>query len=252
MTSTGSWVLDGRPESIERLVAEVAESHRRLEALAAVVASAGSPRASGLPGWTTAHLLCHLERNAASHIRMLEAALRDEVVEQYERGDAGRAAEIESGSLRPLDALFVALADTDRRLEATWTRLDARGWHRPTAARAGVRPAFTCLWARWREVEIHSVDLGSPSQSWPAAFARAGLDVAVQGLELRPLAARLPGDVTVVLVDDDGNRWTSDGESIPTHHGLGTSQHLLAWVVGRGADNEIDWTPEPPPIAPWP
>jgi maleylpyruvate isomerase len=183
---------------------------------------------------------------------MLEAAIRGEVIEQYERGDAGRAAEIESGSLRPLDELFIALVDTDRRLEATWARLGAHGWSRPTAARAGLRPAFTCLRARWREVEIHSVDLGSPSQSWPVSFARAGLAVAIDGLELRPLAARLPEDVTVVLVDHDSNRWTSDGQSIPTHIGLGTSQHLLAWIVGRGGDDEIDWTPEAPPISAWP
>ncbi len=245
-------MLGGRPESIDRLVKEVAASHRRVETTASALAHSGEPQPTKLLGWTTAHLLCHLERNAASHIRMLEAALRDEVIEQYERGDAGRTAEIESGSRRPLDELFVALVDTDRRLEATWARLDAHAWSRPTAARAGLRPAFTCLWARWREVEIHSVDLGSPSQSWPDVFALAGLDVAVQGLELRPLAARLPKEVTAALVDHDGNRWTSDGESIPTHAGVGTSQHLLAWIVGRGGEDEIDWSPEAPPISPWP
>lgn len=252
MTDAASWVFDGRPENIARLVEEVAASHRRSEVLAATFASAGEPEATALPGWTTAHLICHLERNAWSHIRMLEAALRDEVVDQYEGGDAGRAAEIDIGSMRPLGDLAAALADTDQRLEEVWRRFDSTTWRRLTSARAGIRPAFTCLWARWREVEIHSVDLGSPSSSWPASFARAGLDVAVHGLELRPLATRVPADTTIVLADSEGNAWTSDDGSTMTHRGVGTAQHLLAWVVGRGAAGEIHWTPEAPPLSPWP
>ena len=252
MTDAASWVFDGRPESIARLAEEVAASHRRTEVLAATVASGGVPEPTALPGWTTAHLICHLERNAASHIRMLEAALRDEVVDQYEGGDAGRAAEIETGSMRPLGDLAAALVDADQRLEAIWTRFASTTWQRLTTARAGIRPAFTCLWARWREVEIHSVDLGSPSSSWPVSFAQAGLDVAVHGLELRPLAARLPAGVTAVLADDAGNTWASEYGPTMTHRGVGTTQHLLAWVVGRGAATEILWTPEAPRLSPWP
>src|SRR5690349_6033119 len=55
---------------------------------------------SGLPGWSVGHVLAHLARNADSVVRRLDGAARDEVVDQYPGGAAGRAAEIDAGAGR--------------------------------------------------------------------------------------------------------------------------------------------------------
>src|SRR3954453_4137041 len=53
-----------------------------------------------LPGWSVAHLLTHIARNADSVVRRFEGAIRGEVLDQYVGGPTGREAEIEAGVQR--------------------------------------------------------------------------------------------------------------------------------------------------------
>jgi len=250
----GSWVLDGEPASIGRLVEVVSASHRRLEAIAREIAEAGPVRNTRLPGWTNAHLLCHLERNAASHLRMLEAAMSGGLVDQYPGGDAGRRAEIDAGSRRSLGVLASALATTNHQLEAQWALMDQGSWHNPTRARAGSRPAHSCLWARWREVEVHKVDLDSDVdvRDWPTDFAVAGLDISFRGLELRSVADRLLEGDHLELRDPALGFWQSHRDAEPTHIGQGSAQMLLGWVMGRSDSHHINWATVPTELEPWP
>ena len=66
-------------------------------------------------------------------------------------------------------------------------------WSRLTAARAGPRPAWMSVWARWRETEIHHVDLNSgyTHSQWPAEF----VDLLLMRV-LPTLAARLADEIT--------------------------------------------------------
>jgi maleylpyruvate isomerase len=211
-------------------------------------------RESRLPGWTNAHVICHLERNAASHVRLLEAAVAGDLVDQYEGGDAGRQAAIESGSHRPLDELVADLSATNRHLERQWHSMSDQAWLNPTRARAGTRRAYLCLWARWREVELHSVDLdcGAEVDDWPMDFAVAGLDISFGGLELRAVKERLAPDTCVELVDHAGGVWRSDSDRSSTHRGVSSAQRLLGWVVGRCPDLLVGWATGPPNLSPWP
>ena len=213
----------------------------------------GNVRSTLLPGWTNAHLLCHVERNAASHVRMLEATLKGDLVDQYSGGASGRQAEIDSGSHRPLGVLASALETTDRQLEAQWHLMDRTSWHSSTRARAGIRPAYSCLWARWREVELHAVDFGTDVDvlDWPTDFATAGLDVSFRGLELRPVQDRLPPGVHLELRDTGMGSWQSS-QAEPTHVGEGSVQQLLGWVVGRLEWHNLTWTGRPPDLEEWP
>lgn len=182
---------------------------------------------------------------------MLEAASAGDLVDQYLGGNAGRMAEIDAGSFRPLKALASDLATTNRQLEALWHAMDQAAWHNPTRARAGVRPAYSCLWARWREVEIHVVDIdaGSDVVDWPMEFAVAGLDVSFQGLEQRSVKDRLPQGVCVeLLATPDVGTWLSHPDSQPTHVGTAPAQLLLGWVVGRVHLNQVTWTNGPPEL----
>lgn len=70
-------------EEIAATVAGCTAAHRRLEATVASVDDATARRPSLLPGWTVGHVLTHVARNAESHVRMLEAALAGQAVEQY-------------------------------------------------------------------------------------------------------------------------------------------------------------------------
>lgn len=56
--------------------------------------------ASLLPGWTVGHVLAHLAQNADGMSRRIDAALCNEVAEQYAGGLEGRAAAIEAGAAR--------------------------------------------------------------------------------------------------------------------------------------------------------
>ncbi len=100
-------------------------AHDLLRSVVADLGDAEVRRASKLPGWSVGHVLTHLARNAEAMCRRIDAAVRSEVIDQYEGGRAGRAAEIEAGANRDeaalrndatswsitLDDLFQSLAD---------------------------------------------------------------------------------------------------------------------------------------------
>jgi maleylpyruvate isomerase len=248
--------VDGSAASIERLTGEVLPAaHRRLEALLAPVAREGSAEPTRLEGWTRGHLVAHLRLNAEGQHRLLSGARRGEMVEQYVGGAAGRAAHIEAQSGRPLAGLVADLGRSQRRLEELWSSLTEADWQRPTKARAGVRPAHFSLWARWREVELHAVDLdiGRSADGWTTEFATAGLEVNLDGTELRALAERLDDQVVVELTDgSSASTWCTDRSAAATHRGMGPVQALLAWVVGRPAQAAVAWEPAAPLLDPWP
>jgi maleylpyruvate isomerase len=150
-------------------------AHRLLLTSLDRVAGGLDPRApTRLPGWTVGHLLTHLARNADSHRRMIEAADRGEVADQYEGGAAGRDADIERGAGRSLVALLADATSSAASLEEAWaaTRWEGSG----RRARAAGPTAIVMLpFLRAREASIHLVDL----------------DVGVGFADLDPLYVRL-------------------------------------------------------------
>lgn len=112
---------------------------------------------SALPGWTVGHVLSHLARNADSHVAMLEGR------PQY-RDSAARDADIEAGAGRSLDELLSDVRESSLALESAWREaldvadVDLR-WSQNALALSGPRPLVTLPLLRWREVEIHRMDL---------------------------------------------------------------------------------------------
>jgi maleylpyruvate isomerase len=177
------------------------QSHQRLLADVAGLSDATARQPSLLPRWSVGHLLTHLARNADSVVRRLDGARNDVVVDQYPGGMAERAAEIEAGADRSAATLIKDVADSAARVEAACDSLDEDHWARPCRdAHGNLLPAYSVIFARWREVEVHHFDLGLGYQleNWPDALVERWLP-----LELDRLARR------------------------------GDQHDLLAWTIGR-------------------
>jgi maleylpyruvate isomerase len=178
-------------DTLDADIAGMRAAHETLVARTRGLTDGRARASSRLPGWTVGHVLTHIARNGDSVARRLEGAARGEVVDQYPGGREGRAAEIEAGAGRPAAELLDDLAATHRRIDAAVDALAGDAWDGLTRGVGGdPEPARDVIPARWREVEVHHVDLGlgyEPDQ-WPAAFVERVLPEA-----LADVGPRLPG-----------------------------------------------------------
>ena len=183
------------------------EAHRRLDGAIAELTDAQARQPCRLPGWTVGHLLTHIARNADSVVRRLEGAERGEVLDQYEGGFEGRAAEIDAGAARSAAELIADVVSSSARCDAACARLAPEVWERTTRGVGGDEaPAAFLAFTRWREVEVHHVDLGLGYEpaSWPPGLVERWLPTLLGGLPDR--------------TDPAG---------------------LLAWTIGRGPAPEL-------------
>jgi maleylpyruvate isomerase len=202
------------------------KSHLRLHATVAGLIDDDARRPSLLPGWSVGHVLTHLARNADSHVRLLEAAARGEVADQYAGGAVSRAADIEAGAGRPAAELGADVAGSAARLEAAWDSAPDHAWRGQGRMVGGIVDLADLPFRRWREVEIHHADLGlryGPGD-WPEEYVALELARA-----LRDLPGRLPPGTAE-------RNW----EQV-----AGGRRALLAWLVGRGGG------PDLPELTPW-
>jgi maleylpyruvate isomerase len=197
------------------------DAHRRLLQRVASIDDETVRRPSLLPGWTVGHVLAHLARNADSHVRMLVAGERGEVADQYAGGAAGREAEIERDAGAPAAALVADLRTATEALERCWEATTARGWAGEGRTVVGVVPLSDLPFRRWREAEVHHVDLGlgATHDDWPSTYVRLEL----QRMEML-WAARRPMGLT----------------TLPPAALAARPAHRLAWLLGRSTIDGID------------
>jgi len=212
------------PAPVETLAA-VHEAESRLLATITVLDDSDMSRPSHLPGWTVAHLLTHLARNADSHVRRTRAAIDGVVVDQYPGGMAERATEIEAGAGHGSAAVGTDVRESTERLLEAWTDVPAYAWAGLTRDASGCERRLDQLpGRRWQEVEVHLVDLGiGPThRDWSDAFVAARLP------EMRTeAAARL-----------------AEGDVLPPS-GAVDPQDELAWLYGRLERADL------PTLGPW-
>lgn len=186
-------------------------------------------------GWTRGHVLTHIARNADGIADTLAGALRGEIVQRYPDGWDGRNAAIEAGAHRSYAALLVDVRESAERLDRVLGAIgDADGWGLPTDD--GVA-AEAWVYRRWREVEIHHVDLATDygPDSWPALFVSETLTDAMSALDERAQGAvhvtiTADGSVSPDLV---GKQWSAgSGDHVEVR---GPDWAVLAWLVGRAA-----------------
>ena len=192
--------------------------------------SAGRP--SGLPGWSRAHVVAHLSRNADAFTRVLQQVRDGEPASMYLGQDA-RDADIEATVRRhDLVGLLADARESSARFAeaaSTCTADPATPYTRVPGGAEGF--ALATVAARRRaEVEIHhaDLDLGYSPTDWPADFARG-----VVGQRQDELAALPQGCPSMVLcaTDVEGLWKLGSGQGPEIHGAVGD---LAWWLVGRG------------------
>ncbi|GAA3445490.1 maleylpyruvate isomerase [Planomonospora venezuelensis] len=224
-------------------MARVREGHRRLENLLADLADADVRAPSALPGWSRGHVITHLEQNAAAFTRQAEYARRNELVDVYDGGAAGRAAAIEREAGRGAGELRQALAEAHAALEDAWAGTGEDVWGRPVRYRDST--LLDTVYARWREAEVHmaDLDLGHRPSEWPLGFCDHLVDF---------LAPRVPAGTHLTMVADDADRRWSAGSGDPVVL-RGNARDLAAWLAGRAPVGPVAAEAgSPPELGPWP
>ena len=213
------------PEIDETLLATT----RYLQALT-VLDDESVRRPSLLPGWSRAHVVAHLSRNADAFTRVLGQVAAGEPAWMYASAEA-RDADIKDTVARLDLAGLVedALASTARLTEALWS-CEADPGAPYTRVPGGDRtwPLHSVGPRRRAEVEIHHSDLGEGYQpaTWPADFSS-------HLVKQRQDELAEAGGPSMVLssTDVDGLWKFGEGQGPEIRGAVGD---LAWWLVGRG------------------
>lgn len=191
---------------------------------------------SGLPGWSRAHLVGHLARNAEALSR-LAAWARTGVETPMYASPTQRDSDIEESATLSAGRLREDLASTAAALTEALGALDDTTWQAPLRSAQGrTIPATEVPWMRVREVWLHTVDLaaGARMDDLPAGVLDALLtDVCgtLSGREDCP---------AVVLRPTDRERTLRLGPAVGAPITLtGSVADLAGWLVGRGVPGDL-------------
>ncbi|MCX5366810.1 maleylpyruvate isomerase family mycothiol-dependent enzyme [Streptomyces sp. NBC_00124] len=141
------------------MLEQAAKGTAAFEAAVHWLTDPGITRPSYLPGWSRAHLVAHVARNADALVNLLTWARTGVETPMYASGDQ-RAREIEEGARRPAAELRADLLAADSRLAVELAALPDECWAATVrTARGREVPASQVPWMRVREVWVHAVDL---------------------------------------------------------------------------------------------
>ncbi|MFI9814446.1 maleylpyruvate isomerase family mycothiol-dependent enzyme [Saccharothrix variisporea] len=186
---------------------------------------------SRLPGWSRAHVVTHLARNADALVNLLTWAKTGVEHPMYPSA-ADRDADIEEGAGRPPQLLRADLDAACQRFAAAAHALPATAWEAEVVhPRTGVFLAHRVPWLRLRELWFHLVDLdaGVDFGDLPDHLLEAFVDDAVGQYADR---ADVP-DVRVEVTLPEGRQrsWELTATSGPTVSG--SAADVLGWLTGR-------------------
>lgn len=191
-------------------------------------------------GWSRAHVLAHLARNADAlqHLVLWAAMGREHPA--YASAEQ-RNQDIEEGAQQPLSRLR---ADVIASSSAFASRVEVlRGRTDLQPVRIGTGPTVPgdrVPWMRLREVTYHHVDLdaGFTFADVPPEVVRTGLYEAIDRLNARP------GSPHVSLLGTDNRHWHLGGGG---HEVQGHPCDLLLWLT-RGISHNLTSTHDLPAV----
>jgi len=199
--------------------------------------------ASLCEGWTRAHVLSHIARNADGLANLVSWAVTGKPVAMYESPQS-RDADIEADSTRSAQEIFTDLKESAARFASAATGLAGPPEHREVEMRAerrvlgGQLPTLRLL-----EVVFHHVDLnaGFTFADADPGFVRRAITNAVERMKK---SGQLPA---ISLRGDNGDTW-SIGDS--AQDVTGTNAALLLWLA-RGDDAGVSSEAPLPELPSW-
>ena len=198
---------------------------------------------SALPGWSRAHVLAHVARNADGVRNLLTWANTGVETPMYANAQA-RDADIEAGARQAAADILADFVASAGRFERYAAGMPADAWAREARNRQGA-PVTGAVVVRMRlsELTIHLADLdrGYDLDRALGLLGPLAEDVVQHAITTR--GAHLPALRLVA----DGFEWTMGAAPGPVV--TGTSGRLLAWLSGRSDGADLDGAV--PPIPAW-
>jgi maleylpyruvate isomerase len=203
-------------------------------------------RPSALPGWSRAHVVAHLSRNADAFEQVLTGAASGRRAAMYDSQHA-RESDIEETVRREdLAGLVDDAHRSAERLERAWRSCDADP-ETPYSRLPDAEETFplrTVGFRRRCEVEIHhaDLDLGYLPSRWPTDFS-----VRLVGQRRDELAGQPGGGPSMVLsaTDVEGLWKLGPGRGPEVSGAVGD---LAWWLVGRGGGEGLACPPGGLPV----
>jgi uncharacterized Actinobacterial protein TIGR03083 len=190
---------------------------------------------SALPGWTRAHLLSHIARNADAMINLLTWARTGTPTPAYASVEQ-RNADIEAGAKRSPAAIRDDVIESSDRLAQVVRDMPEAAWSAHVKNVQGVEiPATDITWIRAREMWIHAVDLdvgASFNDMPPPMVAELLTDVA------RSMGAKEDCPPLRLVATDQERTWTVGSEA-EAEAVTGTAPELVAWLLGRSRGKSL-------------
>jgi len=189
---------------------------------------------SALPGWSRAHVLSHIARNADGMINLLGWA-RTGVPRPAYASTEQRNADIEAGALRSPEAIREDVVESSARLTRVIREMPEDAWSaRVRNVQDAEIPASDIPWIRARETWIHAVDLdvGAAFADFPAPMLAVLLTDVAAAMGSKPECPPLR------LVADSGT-WVVGDRSAATVTVSGPASVLAAWLLGRSRGRDL-------------
>lgn len=251
----------GEPDvapSLAEALAWAADGQAHLRGLMTRMGDDAFTAPSLLAGWTRAHVLTHIARNADAMINLLTWARTGTETPAYP-GAAARDADIAAGAARTPDEIRADVVATSDRLADVVRRLPEAAWSAPVRnAQGGAITAAAVPWMRAREVWIHAVDLdvGASFKDLPIPMRRALVADVVTMLETRPGCPHVRlEEARTGQVREFGPGPVADDGAVPGDLGTvrGKAPDLIAWLLGRpfGKGLRDAGGNLPPPLPAW-
>lgn len=236
--------------SRERALAWAYDGAAHLRSLMARMGDDAFGAPSGLPGWTRAHVLSHIARNADALVNLLDWARTGVPTPAYASREQ-RDADIEAGAVRSPAAIRDDVAASSDRLAVVVQAMPAAAWSaRVTHASGAEIEVADIPWFRAREMWIHAVDLdvGAAFTDLPPPMHVALVDDVVATLGTREGCPSL----RLAAVDVD-QAWSlgAGGDDVPTV--TGSVAELAGWLLGRSRGRALRTADgrRPPPVPHW-
>jgi maleylpyruvate isomerase len=231
------------PHSVDLTIARISEGTDRLIASASALTDEELRAPSLLPGWSRAHVLTHVARNADGLSNLLTWARTGVETPQYTNRE-DRDARIEEGSGRHAVEIVSDLSRSSEAFIGQARELPPEAWLAEVRGMRGpAHPCWYTLNRRLTEIEVHHVDLaaGYASADWPGWFITDMLYEVINQLAVKP------DSPAAVLTDaSTGRQFLLPPDTVAELAITGPGHVLLAWLLGRDSGDSLSADPEGP------